>query len=74
MAHNIRNVDPSNVEAEILTNDEQEELTNLVLEALEAEGEDLSEEEVAMIAGWLVCQVLWHSLALIADDPVPLVN
>ena len=37
MAHNMRNVDPSNVETEILTNDEQEELTNLVLEDLEAE-------------------------------------
>jgi hypothetical protein len=49
--------DPTNVEAEILTEDDEQELTELVLEALNAEADDLSEEEIATIAGWLVLQV-----------------
>ena len=57
MEKSARDDDPCNVEAEILTAEQQEELANLVLEALEAEGEDLSDEEVALMAGWLVCQV-----------------
>jgi len=59
------NDDPTNVDAEILTDEEHEELTNLVLEALDAEGEDLSEEEVTLMAGWLVCQVCSIRHALI---------